>query len=113
MVPSVEPVDGGCAAPDGIRAIACCDQGVHPISGHCTRSDWVQCSLTGASPEKSHAILPRAFQMLKSKRWNHAVSEVRAICVRREMHANKRGVTAMRWRYGREMLSRGGSLIQS
>ena len=40
---------GAALPPDGIRAIACCDQGVHPISGHCTRSDRVQCSLTGAA----------------------------------------------------------------
>ena len=32
MVRSVGPVGGGCAAPDGIRAIVCCDQIVHPIS---------------------------------------------------------------------------------
>lgn len=30
-----------------------------------------------------------------------------------ELHAKKWGVTAMRWRYGHEMLLRGGFLIQS
>ena len=80
-----------------IRAIACCDQGVHPISGHCTRSDRVQCSLTGASPEKSHAILPRAFQILKPKRCNHAVSEVLSICVGGELHAKVWDASAAGW----------------
>lgn len=56
-----------------IRAVACCRSSRAP--------------LTGAAPEKSHAIPVVEPQALNLKRWNHAVSMLPSICVRRELHA--------------------------
>lgn len=57
----------------------------------------MQCPLTGAAPQKSHAIPTTAFQNLKPTRWNHAVSEVSSLCVGGELHAKVWDTSAAGW----------------
>ena len=54
LIGKLQPLLIGLNLPDEVescrqlRVCACCDGAVHPISRHYTRSDRVQCSLTGA-----------------------------------------------------------------
>ena len=54
LIGKVQPLLIGLNLPDEVescrqlRVCACCDGAVYPISRHYTRSDRVQCSLTGA-----------------------------------------------------------------
>ena len=72
LIGKVQPLLIGLNLPDEVescrqlRVCACCDGAVYPISRHYTRSDRVQCSLTGAVLPQSRAVFllgptPRPF----------------------------------------------------
>ena len=104
MVRSVGAIGGGRAAPDVYPRCRLLPIGTYTPSVGIALAligynvpYRVQCSITGAAPQKSHAIPTTAFQILKLKRWNHAVSDALSVCVCGELHAKVPGASAGGW----------------